>query len=139
VGKWAAENGNLGLLDLPHFGRGKHTTACVKQLLAVMHGGDIWLDKRVSIDVEMIMSITGFPSRGMDPVQFLDGKTKEKALVEEMKKKYGTDRGTRGIIIKRINDASKKLVAKILACKMLRKFRREEVPVEVVVFATQCT
>jgi hypothetical protein len=36
----------------------------------------------------------------MDPALFLDDKTKEKALAEEMKKKYGTDRGTRGIIIK---------------------------------------
>jgi len=30
----------------------------------------------------------------MDPTQSLDDKTKEKSLVEEMKKKYGTDRGT---------------------------------------------
>jgi hypothetical protein len=41
----------------------------------------------------------------MDSVQFLDDKTKEKALVEEMKNKYNTDKGTREIIIKRINDA----------------------------------
>jgi hypothetical protein len=44
----------LGLLDLPHFGRGQHATACIKQLLAVTHGGDIWLDKLISIDVELI-------------------------------------------------------------------------------------
>jgi hypothetical protein len=84
----------LGLLDLPHFGRGQYAGVCVKQLLAVTHGGDIWLDKLVSIDVELIANITGFPSRGMDPAQFLDEKTKEKSLAEEMKKKYGTDRGT---------------------------------------------
>jgi hypothetical protein len=29
----------------------------------------------------------------MDPVKFLDNKTKEKALMEEMKKKYDTKRG----------------------------------------------
>jgi hypothetical protein len=54
------------------------------------------LDKCVSIDVELITSITGLPSRGMDHALFLDDKTKEKALAEEMKKKYGTNRGQGG-------------------------------------------
>jgi hypothetical protein len=84
----------LGLLDLPHFGRGQYTRGCIKQLLAVTHGGDIWLDKLVSIDVELNVHIIGLPAKGMDLVQFLDDKTKEKALAEEMKKKYGTNRGT---------------------------------------------
>jgi hypothetical protein len=52
------------------------------------------MGKFVSIDVEIIMNITGFPSRGMDPTQFLDDKAREKALAEEMNKKYGTERGT---------------------------------------------
>jgi hypothetical protein len=51
----------LGLLDLPHFVRGRYVGACIKQLLAVTHGGDIWLDKLISIDVEPIASIIGFP------------------------------------------------------------------------------
>ena len=42
----------------------------------------------------------------MDPTLFLDEKTKEKTLAEEMKKKYGTDMGIRGIILKRINDVA---------------------------------
>jgi hypothetical protein len=132
------KTGILGLVDLPHFGRGQHATTCVKQLLAVTHGRDIWLDKLMSIDIELIANITGFPSRGMDLTHFLDDKDREKALAEEMKKKYGTDRGTRGIIIKRINDATTQLGTKILACKLLRKCRREEVPAGVVAVATQC-
>jgi hypothetical protein len=86
--------GILGLLDLPHFGRGQYARICVKQLMEVTHGGDIWLDKLVSIDIEIIANITMFPSWGMDPAQFLDDKTKEKSLAKEMKKKYGTNRGT---------------------------------------------
>jgi hypothetical protein len=81
-------------LDLSHFGRGKYARRCVKQLLSVTHGGDIWLDKLILIDVELIANITGFPSQGMDPAQFLDKKSKEKALVEKMNKKYGMDKGT---------------------------------------------
>jgi hypothetical protein len=68
--------------------------ACVKQLLIVTHGGDIWLDKPVPIIVEFIMQITILPTGGMDLALILDDKSKEKALAEEMKKKYGTDRGT---------------------------------------------
>jgi hypothetical protein len=54
-----------------------------------------------------------------------------------MNKKYGTDRGTRGIIVKRINDAATQLGVKILACKLLRKCRREEVPAGVLAVADQ--
>jgi hypothetical protein len=74
----------------------------------------------------------------MDPVQFLDNKKREKALAEEMKKKYGTDRGTQGIIIKRINDVATQMASNILACKLLRKFRREEVSAGVITVAAQC-
>ena len=96
------------------------------------------MDKCLSIDVEMIASIIGLPSRGMDPAHFLDDKAREKALAEEMKKKYGTDRGTIGVTIKRINDVTTQLGMKILAYKLLRKCRREEDPAEVVAVAAQC-
>jgi hypothetical protein len=94
--QWATgldKKGILGLLDLPHFGRGQYTNSCVKQLMTIIHGGDIWLDKLILIDVEIIVHITGFPSWGMNLVQFLDEKTKEKVLVEEMNKKFCIDRG----------------------------------------------
>jgi hypothetical protein len=85
---------------MPHFGRGQYAMTYIKKLLAVTHGGNIWLDKLVPITVELIMQITGLTTGGMDPTLVLDNKSKEKTLAEEMKKKYGTDRGTRGIIIK---------------------------------------
>jgi DNA phosphorothioation-dependent restriction protein DptG len=75
----------------------------------------------------------------MDPMLILDDKSKEKALAEKMKKKYGTTRGTRGIIVKRINNASTQLGANILGCKLLRKCCKEEVPAGVITVATQCT
>jgi hypothetical protein len=55
-----------------------------------------------------------------------------------MKKKYCTYRGTRGIIIKRINNVVKQLGANILACKLLRKCRKDEVPTRVIAVAAQC-
>jgi hypothetical protein len=58
--------GILGLLDLLHFGRGHYARGCVKQLSAVTHGSDIWLDNIISIDVKLIANITGLTSWGMD-------------------------------------------------------------------------
>jgi hypothetical protein len=68
--QWAtrlAKTGILGLLDLPHFGRGQHATNCVKQLMAVTHGGYLWLEQFVSIEIDLIAHIKGLPSWGMDP------------------------------------------------------------------------
>jgi hypothetical protein len=96
------------------------------------------MDKPVPITIELIAQIIGLPIRGMDPALILDDKSKEKTLVEEMKRKYGTERGTRGIIIKRINDSATQLGAKIFACKLLRKCRKNEVPTGVIVVAAQC-
>jgi hypothetical protein len=127
--------GILGLLDLPHFWRGQNETICVKKLLEFTHGGDIWMDKPFPITIDLIVQITRLRIRGMDPTLFLDEKTKEKALVEEIKKKNGTARGTRGIIIKQINNAAMKLGMEILSCKLLRKFHKEEVPTRVVAVA----
>jgi hypothetical protein len=106
--------------------------------MAVTHGRDIWLDKLISIDVELIAHITGLPSWGMDPAQFLDDKTKEKALAEEMKNKYGTERGTHRIIIKQISDIATKMAAKIMACKLLRKCPQGGSLGGVVAVAAQC-
>jgi hypothetical protein len=59
--------GILNLLEIPHFGWGKDVNNCIKQLLAVLHGGFLWLEEPVSIDVELISFITGLPSNGEKP------------------------------------------------------------------------
>jgi hypothetical protein len=35
----------LHLLEIPHFDRGKDVNNCVKQLLVVLHGGFLWMDR----------------------------------------------------------------------------------------------
>jgi hypothetical protein len=96
------------------------------------------LDKPIPITLDLIVQITCLPIWGMDLALVMDDKSKEKMLAEEIKKKYGTARGTRGIIIKQINNVATQLGAKILACKLLRKCRREEVPVGVIAVTAQC-
>jgi len=48
------------------------------------------MDKPISIDVDLIAEITTFPTDGENLEQYLDDKTKEKVVVEDMKKTYGT-------------------------------------------------
>jgi len=62
----------------------------------------------------------------------MDDKTKEKVLAEETKKNYGIVRGSRGIIINRISEPTIILETKLMACKLLRKCRKEEAPAGVV-------
>jgi hypothetical protein len=55
-----------------------------------------------------------------------------------MKNKYNIARGTRGIIIKWINNPTTQLGTKILACKLPGKCRKDKVPVGFIVVAAQC-
>ena len=59
--------------------------------------------------------------------------------MEEMKKTYATERGSHRIIIKHINDATTRLATKLMACKLLKKCHKEEVPIGVITTASQCT
>jgi hypothetical protein len=79
--QWAAglaKNRILGLLDLLHFGRGLSANSCVKQLMEVTHGGYLGLEQLDSIYVDLIAYITGLPSWGEDPTQFLEDKKRRK-------------------------------------------------------------
>jgi hypothetical protein len=54
--------GLLNLFDIPHFGRSQEINACVKMLLSCVHRGYMWLDRPISIDIDLIVCITGLPS-----------------------------------------------------------------------------
>jgi hypothetical protein len=134
-----ANTGILNLLEIPHFRLRKYVNNCIKQLLAFLHGGFLWLEELISIYIEVISFITSLPSNGENPMDYLDDKTKEKALAEEMKKTYGIERDSRTIIIKRINDAATRMAMKLMGCKLVHKCHEEEVPTTIVATTTQCT
>jgi hypothetical protein len=58
------------------------------------------MERHVSIDVDIIEKITGLPTDGPKPEPYLDDKTKEKSMADKIKKKYGTNRGSRDMIIR---------------------------------------
>jgi hypothetical protein len=117
----------MNLLEIPHFGRGRKMNNYVKQLLAVMHGGILWLDTKVSIDVDLIAKITGLPTNEEQPMQYLYDKTKEKALEEEMKQTYGTERGSKEIVINQISEPTTRLATKLKACKLITRRKCQQV------------
>jgi hypothetical protein len=97
------------------------------------------MDRLVHIDVDLIEKIIGFPTSGVKPEDYLENKARDKEIAEEVKAQFGTNRGNRGIVIKDINDPAMRFSMKLMACKLLRKCRKEEAPTGVIAAVVQCT
>jgi hypothetical protein len=67
MGSRLANTSILNLLEIPHCGRGKEARNCVKKFMVVLHGGLLWLEDLISIDIELIPFITGLPTMGESP------------------------------------------------------------------------
>ena len=117
-GKGLDQSGLLSLLFMPHFGRSIEVNTYVKQLLVEFHGGYMWLDKAYSVDVNLILEITGLPQVGVDPMSFLK-KDKDPSMIVRDKDKYDVVRANIGFLISSINDHTIHFIMKILSCKML--------------------
>jgi hypothetical protein len=121
VGNKTREVGILNLLEVPHFGCNLEINSCVKLLLSCIHGGTLWLDPPVSIDTALIAQITGLPKAGEDPT-ILFNKVGERALSEEMKEKFHTFRGKKGIGCHETSMIDGvQFAMQVLACKLLCK------------------
>jgi hypothetical protein len=67
-------SGIMNLLDIPHFRSGKNVGLCAKQLLARVHGGILWMDRPITINVPLISKITSSPNIGAQPKEYLENK-----------------------------------------------------------------
>jgi hypothetical protein len=64
---WATRlknSGTLNLFEVPHFRCILEINACVNLLLSCIHGGTLWLEPPASIDIALILRITGLPKVG---------------------------------------------------------------------------
>jgi hypothetical protein len=75
----------MNLLDIPHFRNSKNVGLYVKQLLSRVHGGILWMDMLVPIDVDLISNITRFPTNGVRPEDYLENKERDKEIAKEVK------------------------------------------------------
>jgi hypothetical protein len=73
-------------------------------LLNCIHRGTLWIDPPVSIDTQLIAWITGFPKEREDPTTLFTNKAGEKPLSENMKDKFHTFRGKRGLDVANISN-----------------------------------
>jgi hypothetical protein len=104
----------MNLLDIPHFGRGKHINGCVKQLLARVHEGILWMDRLIPINVDLIAAITRLPTDGENPKKYLEDKTKAESISDEIKEKFGTKRGNKEIRISDISDHAARFATRLI-------------------------
>jgi hypothetical protein len=102
----------MNLLDITHFERGKNVGLCVKQLLARLHGGILWMDRSVPIDVALIAKITGLSTIGTQLEEYVENKAQKKEIAEIVEAQFGTNMGSRGIVIK---DVATRFASKLMA------------------------
>ena len=115
--------GLLSLMDMPHFGLIVEVNTCVKQLLVYFHGGCLWINKKISVDVDLKAWIVGLPLTGVDPTPFSTGKDQDTTLTNRMKEKYNLSRDKRGFSIASINGIFYRFTPKVLSRNMLRNMR----------------
>ena len=100
VKRWAAgldHAGLLKMLDVPHFGRGPQVTIVVKQLLALVHDGHLWIgDKKIPINGELIQRITSLARARPNPATEFPSKHEDTKLAQTMKERFGLKKGKRG-------------------------------------------
>ena len=114
----------MKLLDIPHFRCGKNIKKCLKQILVRVHIGILWMDSPMPINIDLIAVITGLPTDGEKTKQYLEDKTKAKAISDEIKEKYGIERVNIGIKINDINDPVTRFATIFLDFKLMRKCRK---------------
>jgi hypothetical protein len=88
------------------------------------------MDRLVHIDVALITKITGLPTVGAQPKEYLDNKENEKEITKIVKEQFGTKKGNRGIVLRDINDEMTTFYSNLMACKLLRNYRKKRLQQE---------
>jgi hypothetical protein len=87
----------LNIMKITHFGRHREDNTCVKLTLYCFHGGYLWLEKCITIDLALIHWITRLSMQGPYPQDFYPGKAVDHALAQRIKATYGdVEKGKRG-------------------------------------------
>lgn len=84
-------------------------------LLSCIHGGHLWLDRRVDITIDLIHRITGLSNTIADPMAHFVGKDQDKKLATRLIKKYNLMRGGRAYDVVQIEDKPLRFTVQLLA------------------------
>lgn len=127
----------LHFLWILHLHRMPITIFVIRQLLCLVHDGYLWLEEPIPITTDLIHRISRLPYKGKD-LTAIAKKGSDLALAESMKAKYKLEIKKRGYAISSIKDKGVHIATQLLASKVMRKCRVDEVPVPVVALAEQC-
>ena len=84
----------LKMLDVPHFGRSIQVTIMFKQLLALVHDGNLWIgDKKIPINGELIHRIIALPIAGPNPGTEFPSTHEDTKLAQSMKERFSLTKG----------------------------------------------
>ena len=134
LGKWLKGVEKAGLLNplwVPHNNYTPITVLGIKQLLYLVHDGCLWLEEPIPITVGLIHRISLLPYKGRDPMQIATRRS-DLVLMEAMKTKYKLEKKKRGYVIASIKDRGLCITTQLLAGKVMRKCRADEVLVPMV-------
>jgi hypothetical protein len=102
--------------------------ACVRLLLSCYHGGYLWLDYRITVDLILINQIIGISMQGPDPQYFYPRKTTDRTLAQRIKDTYGdVEKGMPGYKVASIENAIVRLGSQMITGKLVRKKRPTQV------------
>jgi hypothetical protein len=62
-----AQSTLLNVMKIPSFERHQEVNACIKLLLSCYHGGYLWLNHHIRVDLTLIQRIIGLSMQGPDP------------------------------------------------------------------------
>jgi hypothetical protein len=115
-----AQSTLLNVIKIPHFGRHQEVNACVKLLLSCHHGGYLWLNRHITVDLTLTNRITGLSMKGPNPQDFYPDKTTDHALAQKIKDTYGdVEKGTRGYKVASIQSGIVCLSCQLIAGKLV--------------------
>jgi hypothetical protein len=109
-------------MKIPHLGRHQEVNDCVKLLLASYHGGYLWLEHRITIDLALINRITGLSMQSPDPHEYYPGKTADRGLVQKIKEAYGeVEKCAIGYNVASIESGTVRLTCQLVTGKLVHK------------------
>jgi hypothetical protein len=118
----------LNVMKLPHFDRHKEVNACIKLLLSCYHGGYLWLDRHIIVDLMLIHWITGLSMQGPDPQDFYPGKAADRTLAQTIKDTYGdVEKRKWGYKVASIHNGVVRLDFQLITGNLVRKNRPTQV------------
>ena len=92
-----------------------------------MHGGHLWLDRRVDITIDLIHRITGLSKTRADPAAHFMGKDHDKNIVARLIKKYNLMSGGQAYDVMQIKEKPLRFTVQLLARQVLQKCRPNQV------------